>query len=77
MAYDIRDIFEYYRRNLRQVVQPRHRSILPKFAGCLLFPESRTGNRKSRNPYKRIERTPIDITDDQIWYLKAIRKTKL
>lgn len=77
MAYDIRDIFEYYRRNLRQVVQPRHRSILPEFAVCLLSPESRTGNRKSRNPYKRIERTPIDLSDDQIGFLKYLRRTKL
>ena len=29
------------------------------------------------NPHNRIERTPIDITDDQIKYLKGLRKTKL
>ena len=29
------------------------------------------------NPHNRIERTPIDLTDDQIRYLKALRKTKL
>lgn len=29
------------------------------------------------NPYKRIERTPIDLSDDQIGYLKYLRRTKL
>ena len=29
------------------------------------------------NPYNRIERTPIDLSDDQIRYLKGLRKTKL
>ena len=29
------------------------------------------------NPYNRIDRTPIDITDDQIGYLKGLRRNKL
>ena len=29
------------------------------------------------NPHNRIDRPPIDLTDDQIRYLKALRKTKL
>ena len=29
------------------------------------------------NPYNRIERTPIDLTDDQIRYLKGLRRSKL
>ena len=29
------------------------------------------------NPHNRIERTPLDLTDDQIRYLKGLRKTKL
>ena len=29
------------------------------------------------NPYNRIDQTPIEITDDQIRYLKALRRNKL